>query len=113
MFLAHFIFNSNPLGKYSVPYLIDKICSQIDDKEGFKERIKQSKYKEEDREKWSEKKYDLTKSSLYEVNDNLPRINRQSFKNETTPNSISKITSELSLNSVMILKLILKRFFKY
>ena len=112
LFLVHFIFNSNPLGKYSVPYLVDKISSQVDDKEGFKERISQSKYKEDDREKWSEKKYDLTKSSLYEVNDSFPRINRQSFKNSKIPESISKITYELSLNSVIGFKVDIEKIFQ-
>ena len=110
-YLYYSSFIINPDGELSVPNLVDNILSQIDDKDGFRDKLSLTKYKIQDKSLWLEKRYSHLETIIFKVDENFPRINSDSFKDNKIPDGISKITYDLALNTINDFRLEKNKFF--
>ena len=99
-YLYYSSFIINPEGELSVPDLVDNILSQIDDKDGFREKLSKTKYKFGDKSLWLEKRYSHLETIVFKVDENFPRINSDSFKDNKIPYGITNIKYDLALNTI-------------
>ncbi len=99
-FLFYSSFIKNPDGELSVPDLVDKILPQIDDKDGFRDKLSLTKYKIQDKSLWLEKRYSHLETIVFKVDENFPRINSDSFKDNKIPDGITNIRYDLALNTI-------------
>ena len=99
-YLYYSSFIINPEGELSVPDLVDNILSQIDDKDGFREKLSKTKYKFGDKSLWLEKRYSHLETIVFKVDENFPRINSDSFKDNKIPDGITNIKYDLALNTI-------------
>ena len=99
-YLYYSSFIINPEGELSVPDLVDNILSQIDDKDGFREKLSKTKYKFGDKSLWLEKRYSHLETIVFKVDKNFPRINSDSFKDNKIPDGITNIKYDLALNTI-------------
>ena len=110
-YLYYSSFIINPEGELSVPDLVNNILSQIDDKDGFREKLSKTKYKFGDKSLWLEKRYSHLETIVFKVDENFPRINSDSFKDNKIPDGITNIRYDLALNTINDFRIEKDQFF--
>ena len=58
-----------------------------------------------------EKRYSHLETIIFKVDENFPRINSDSFKDNKIPDGISKITYDLALNTINDFRVEKNKFF--
>tara|TARA_Y100000589_G_C27180039_1_gene640361 strand:+ start:1754 stop:2752 length:999 start_codon:yes stop_codon:yes gene_type:complete len=105
LFLFHSTLVKNPNGEITVPNLVDYISNNIDDKDEFLDTLFIAGYSIEHKDLWQEYKFSLVEKTSYRINDEFPKINQNSFVNESIPESICKIRYDIELKKVQEFKI--------